>query len=149
MTEILLLGLLAWGSGSQATQIAWFPSRKRHQGCSWPFQMGLFCLSERCVSCSQLDSSSSSISPNHRFINIPLPLLLGHPGLELVCARAQQGNVFPGSAVPVGSFWKASHWAQMPGGTQGNTWGTVPCTVYGLKCRVLAALDFRCQGCKI
>lgn len=104
MTEILLLGLLAWGSGSQATQIAWFPSRKRHQGCSWPFQMGLFCLSERCVSWSQLDSSSSSISPNHRFINIPLPLLLGHPGLELVCARAQQGNVFPGSAVPVGSF---------------------------------------------
>lgn len=53
-TEILLLGLLAWCSGSQATQIAWFPSNERHQGCSWVFQMGLFCLSERCVCWSQL-----------------------------------------------------------------------------------------------
>lgn len=91
------------------------------------------CLLE---SAAALDSSSSSISPNHRFINIPLPLLLGHPGLEVVCARAQHGNVFPGSALPVGSFLSG----KLPTGHRclegfreilGALSG-VPCTVYGM-----------------
>lgn len=58
------------------------------------------CLLE---SAEALDSFSSSISPNHRFINTPLPLLLGHPRWEVMCAKAWHVNMFPGSALLVGS----------------------------------------------
>lgn len=100
------MGFLAWASGSQATQIAWFPSKKRHQGCSWALQMGLFCLSERCVSWSQLRPLIPLALPFHLTMGssiTPLPLLLGHPRLEVMCAKAWHVNGFPGSALLVGS----------------------------------------------